>query len=181
MEKILVLSPSSYGLQPYKFLLVQDPAVRQQLTPASWNQPQIEECSHYVVFAGRRDMTEADVATFVGLIAQTRGLPETGLADYKNMMVGDLVKGPRHAIAAHWAARQAYIALGNLLTSAALLGVDACPMEGFNPEAYDEILGLKASPFQALCSCALGYRSAADKYQTLKKVRFDKKNLIQIV
>jgi nitroreductase len=178
LQKSLELTASSYGLQPYKFVVVNDPALRKKLTPASWKQPQIEESSHFVVFAGRTDIEEKDIQRFISLIARTRGVPEDSLAQYRDMMVGDLVKGPRHAIAAHWAARQAYIALGTLLTSAALLGVDACPMEGFDPSAYDEILGLKGSGYQSLCVCALGYRSSDDAYQKLKKVRADRKDIV---
>jgi len=131
------------------------------------------------VFAGRTDIEEKDIKGFISRIAQVRGVGEDTLAGYRDVMVGDLVKGPRHAVAAHWSARQAYIALGTLLTSAAVLGVDACPMEGFDPDAYDDILGLKASGFHALCACALGYRAPNDAYQNLKKVRFSPEALIQ--
>ncbi len=179
LEKCLTLSASSYGLQPYKFILVKDPALRKKLTPASWNQQQVEAASHFVVFAGKTDIEEKDIKSFISRIAQVRGVGEETLAGYRDAMVGDLVKGPRHAVAASWSARQAYIALGTLLTSAAVLGVDACPMEGFNPDAYDEILGLKAAGFHALCACALGYRASDDAYQKLKKVRFPSEVLVQ--
>lgn len=179
LEKALLLSPSSYGLQPYRFIDVKDPAVRKKLTPVSWNQAQVETASHFVVFAARTDLTEEMVDRFISLTAEKRGIPPESLAAYRRMMVQDLVKGPRHAVVADWAARQVYIALGNLMTSAALLGVDTCPMEGINPDAYDEILGLKGSGFKTVCACALGTRSAEDKYQFAKKVRFGREELVQ--
>jgi nitroreductase len=97
------------------------------------------------------------------------------------MMLGDIVNGPRSKIAHEWAARQAYIALGNLMTSAAVLGVDACPMEGFVPAEFDRILGLKNSGYATVVCCALGYRSPGDKYSKQPKVRFDAKELVQHV
>jgi nitroreductase len=97
------------------------------------------------------------------------------------MMMGDLVQGPRSRVAQHWAANQAYLALGNLLTSAALLGVDATPMEGFNPAEYDRILGLPGTGYATAVACALGYRSPQDKYAALAKVRFDPAELIQTI
>lgn len=178
LEQALVLTPSSYGLQPWKFIVVTDPALKTQLRPASWNQSQVEDCSHLVVFAAQQDITEADVDRFVARIAEVRGATPESLAGYRGYMVGDLVKGPRHAIIAEWAARQAYIALGNLMTSAALLGVDACPFEGLEPAKYDEILGLTGSGFATVCACPLGYRSADDKYASVPKVRFEAKDVV---
>jgi nitroreductase len=181
LESALVLSPSSYGLQPYRFIDVKDPAVRKKLTPASWNQAQVESADRFVVFAARTDTTEADVKAFINLIADTRNVPPESLAGYEKMMMGSLVTGPRHALVAEWAARQAYIALGNLLTSAALVGVDACPMEGIDAAAYDDILGLKGGRYRTLFAAALGYRSPEDKYQAAKKVRFSPTELLQTV
>ena len=113
-----------------------------------------------------------------GRIADTRGLPRGSLQTYYEMMVGDLVKGPRSAWVNEWTARQTYIALGNLLTSAGLLGIDACPMEGFDRAQFDEILGLKSKGFASAVIATLGYRSAADKYAAAAKVRFPKEKII---
>ena len=96
-------------------------------------------------------------------------------------MVGDLVTGPRSKIAHEWATRQAYIALGNLMTCAAVLGVDTCPMEGFVPGEYDRVLGLENSDYVTVVCCALGYRSANDKYAGLAKVRYPATDLIRVV
>jgi nitroreductase len=179
LEEALVLSPSSYGLQPYRFVVVADPELRKKLRAASWDQPQVTDASHFVVFAHKLAVTEADVERFVGLIAETRSTARSALQGYHDMMAGDLVKGPRSAMVKEWTARQTYIALGNLLTSAALLGVDACPMEGLDPAKYDEILGLTAKGFGTTNACALGYRAADDKYAGAKKVRFPSDELIE--
>ena len=179
LEQALVLSPSSYGLQPYRFVIVNDPAIRQRLRAVSWDQPQVTDASHLVVFARKLALTEADVERFVALIAATRSTARSSLQGYYDMMVGDLVKGPRSAWIQEWTARQTYLALGNLLTSAALLGVDACPMEGLDVARYDDILGLTANGFGTTNVCALGYRAADDKYADLKKVRFPNDELIE--
>ncbi|MDD2762867.1 MAG: NAD(P)H-dependent oxidoreductase [Opitutaceae bacterium] len=179
LEQALVLSASSYGLQPYRFIVASDPRLREALKPLSWGQAQVTDASHYIVFARKRSLTEADVEKFVNLTTDTRGLARGSLKGYYDMMVGDLVKGPRSAWVQEWAARQTYIALGNLLTSAALLGIDACPMEGLDPVKYDEVLGLPAQGYSTVCACALGYRAADDKYATAKKVRLPAGELIQ--
>ena len=97
------------------------------------------------------------------------------------MMVGDLINGPRGKIAQEWATRQTYIALGNLMTCAAVLGVDACPMEGFVPAEYDRVLGLNGSGYASVVCCALGYRSANDKYAGLAKVRYETSDLVSVI
>ncbi len=181
LERALVLSPSSYGLQPYRFLVIDNPAKRAELLPHSWNQKQVLDCSHYVVFTARTKMTEADVDKLIARTTDVRKIPAASLNFYRDMMLGDLVKGPRSQIAHDWATRQAYIALGNLMTCAAVLGVDACPMEGFVPAEYDRVLGLQNSGYASVVCCALGYRAANDKYAGLPKVRFEIKDLVHYV
>jgi nitroreductase len=181
LERALVLSPSSYGLQPYRFLVINDPAKRAALLPHSWNQKQVVDCSHYVVFTARTKMTETDVSKLIARTTDIRKIPAESLNFYRDMMLGDLVKGPRSQIAHEWATRQAYIALGNLMTCAAVLSVDACPMEGFVPAEYDRLLGLESSGYASVVCCALGYRAANDKYASLPKVRFEVKDLVRYV
>ena len=178
LEQALILTPTSYGLQPYKFLILTDPALRARLVPASWGQTQPVDCSHYVVFAARAQNTEADVDRYIARMAEVRGAAPEALAGFKKVLMGDVVDGPRGQVALEWAARQAYIALGNFMTSAALVGVDTCPMEGFEPAKYDEILGLPAQGFRAVVACAAGYRAADDKYAALPKVRFPASEII---
>jgi nitroreductase len=181
LEQALILTPTSYGLQPYRFLIVQNPAKRAELLPHSWNQKQVVDCSHYVVFVARTEMKEVDVDRLISRITQVRGIPAAALACYRDMMVNDVVKGPRGQVAHEWAARQAYIALGNAMTAAALLGVDGCPMEGLNPVEYDRILGLAGTGYKTVVALALGYRAADDKYATLAKVRYEASELVQTI
>ena len=178
LEEALILSPSSYGMQPYHFFVITDPATREKLVPASWNQRQPADCSHYVVFAVRTANTEADVDEYMARIAEVRGGTAEAMGSFKGMLMGDVVHGARGKAAGEWAARQAYIALGNFMTAAALVGIDTCPMEGFVPPQYDEILGLKEKGLTAAVACAAGYRAAGDKYASLLKVRFPASKLI---
>lgn len=179
LEEALVLSPSSYGLQPWKFLVVTDPALKARLRPASWNQAQVEDCSHHVVFLVKKDLGMPEIEHFVDRIAEVRAVPRESLAGYRGYMVGDLAEGPRAKVINEWAARQVYIALGNFMTAAAVLGVDTCPMEGLVPAQYDEILGLEGSGWATLCACPAGYRAPEDKYADLPKVRFPREEVIE--
>lgn len=178
LERALILTPTSYGLQPFKFLVITDQATKDKLVPVSWNQRQPADCSHYVVFAARLKNTEADVDHYLARIAEVRGGTVEALAGLKKMLMGDIVNGPRGQIALEWSTRQAYIALGNFMTSAAMAGIDTCPMEGFVPERYDEILGLSAQGYHAAVACAAGYRAASDKYAAAPKVRLPAAELV---
>lgn len=181
LEKTLVLTPTSYGLQPYHFLIVQDSAKRAALLPHSWGQKQVVDCSHFVVFTARTDMKEADVTRLIARISSVRGIPAESLNRYRDVIVGDIVKGARGKIAHEWATRQTYIALGNLMTAAALLGVDACPMEGLVAAEYDKVLQLDGTGYATVVACALGYRAAADKYASLPKVRYLTQDLVRVI
>lgn len=176
----LRLSPSSYGLQPWKFLIVQTPELRKKLRPVSWNQSQVEDCSHYVVFTTLREITEDYINRFIALTAKVRGADPAGMEGYRKMMVGNLV-GPQHApTTLAWTQRQAYIAMGNLMNAAALMAIDTCPIEGLDPKKYDEILGLDNTPFSTVAAVAVGYRHAEDKYQHAKKIRFCADEVLEI-
>ena len=176
LEEALVLSSSSGGLQPWKFIDVADPAIREKLVPASSGQPQVKEASHLVVFTIVTDFSEAEVDAHLERTAELRGSGVESLSGFREMLVG-VINAMDPAARQAWAAKQAFLALGNLLTSAALLGIDACPMGGFVPEQYDAILGLKSKGLAAVVICTLGYRSAADHYANLPKVRFAKSDL----
>jgi nitroreductase len=178
LEEVLVLSPSSFGLQPWKFVVVTDPTLREKLVPASWGQRQIADASHLVVFAFKKNFSEADVKVYIDRISAVRGIPAASLAPYNDMMVGSLFKGRDATARKAWAIDQIYIALGNFLTSTAVLGIDSCPMEGIDPVKYDEILGLDAIGLTTVVVGVAGYRAATDKYATLKKVRFEHKDVI---
>ncbi len=167
----LRLAPSSYGLQPYKFLVISDPALRAKLREASWGQPQITEASHLVVMCARTDLGPAYVDEYLKLIADERGVPADSLNGFREILVGFAQNMSQETILT-WAKKQVYIALGVLLSAAALAKVDACPMEGFEPAKYDEILGLKAMNLTSTVVCPLGFRSADDAHASMKKVRF---------
>jgi len=179
LEQALVLTASSYGLQPWKFLVITDPAIRAELRPHSWNQSQITDCSHLVVLLKKRLITAADADQLITATAAARGLDPSLLEGYRKMIQVDLIDGPRSQVIGAWAANQVYIALGNLLTSAALLGVDTCAIEGFSPPEYDRILKLEADDYQSCVVCACGYRSGDDKYASLAKVRYPATDLIE--
>jgi len=181
LEEALVLSPSSFGLQPYRFLIVKDPAIRAQLKPHSWNQTQVVDASHYIVLAGRTAMTETEVDRFLDRVVEVRSIPKESLDGYRGMMYGSLLSPGAETRIPHWAALQAYIALGNLMTSAALLGVDTCAIEGFAPAEYDAILGLKEQGYASVVCCALGYRHSEDKHASAAKVRFPSSDLIKTI
>jgi nitroreductase len=178
LEEALVLSPSSAGLQPWKFVVVTDRTTREKLLPASWGQRQIVDASHLVVFASKKNLGEADVESYINRIAEVRGVTLDSLAPFRDMVMGGIIKSMDDSARAAWAARQTYIALGNFLTSAALLGIDACPMEGFESGKYNEILGLDKQGLSAVVIATAGYRSTEDKYAALKKVRFPKEEVL---
>ncbi|MEG4004967.1 NAD(P)H-dependent oxidoreductase [Microcoleus sp. Pol11C1] len=179
LEDALVLTPSSYGLQPWKFLIITSSELKEQLKPHSWNQSQVTDCSHYVVFAIKKNLTAEDVDRFMARTVELRGGTVEAMAGYRNLIVSDLVDGARSFNINQWSTRQTYIALGNFMTCAALLGVDTCPMEGIEPVNYDRLLGLSAKGFTTVVACAAGYRSEADKYASLAKVRFPKSEILE--
>jgi nitroreductase len=181
LEKTLVLTPTSYGLQPYQFLVIENPAKRAELLAHSWHQKQVVDASHFVVFAARTSMTEADVDKYIHRTVSVRKLPGDALHRYRDVIVGDVVHGARGKIAHEWATRQVYIALGNLMTAAAVIGVDASPMEGLVPAEYDKILGLENSGYATVVACALGYRSPHDKYAGMAKIRYETHELVRYI
>ncbi len=179
LEESLLLSPSSYGLQPWKFIVVNDPSLREKLKAVSWNQSQVTDCSHYAVLLYKEKMDESHIARFIDRMVEVRGIDRAKLKAYEEMMIGDLVKGPRSQTIDTWAKCQTYIAMGFLMETAACLKIDACPMEGLDPHAYDDLLGVHGTGFKTVASVALGYRDAADAYQKVKKVRFLKDEVIE--
>jgi len=181
LEEALLLTPSSGGLQPWKFIVVTDPVVRAKLKPASYGQAQITDASHLVVLASKNDFNEADVDAHIRRLSNVQGVPMEALAQFRGMLVGGIVQSMDEPARNAWARNQAYIALGNLLTSAALLGIDACPMEGFNRAQYDVILGLREEGFASAVIATLGYRLPTDKHAAGPKVRFPKEQIFSKV
>jgi nitroreductase len=176
LEQALVLSPSSYGLQPWRFLVITDPEIKSQLPAISWNQNQPMECSHMVVLAVAERLDEAYVDEHIQQIADTRGIAAESMGGYRKMLVSTISATETHL---DWNARQVYLALGQLMTSAAMLGVDSCPMEGIQAKEYDRLLGLEGSGYCSTVGCALGYRDPSDPIAKLKKVRFSPGEVVQ--
>jgi nitroreductase len=179
LEEALILTPSSFGLQPWKFIVITDKEMKAKLKAHSWNQSQVTDCSHYVVFASLKKICEADIDKFLAHTVKVRGGSLEALKGYRGMMTGFLIQGAGSKNATEWAVRQTYIALGNFMTAAALLRIDTCPMEGFVPAEYDKILGLEAKGLTAAVCCAAGYRRADDKHAGLPKIRFHTDEMIE--
>ena len=176
LEQTLVLAPSSYGLQPWKFVVVTSQSLKDQLPAAAWGQPQPRDCSHFMVFAAKQTVEDAFVAKFIQRTASIRGVRTDSLNAMKDAILSKLHRmGSSHL---NWTSRQCYIALGFVLEAAALLKVDACPMEGIIPEQLDPLLGLTDSGYTSVVACALGYRSANDAYASQAKVRSENKDVI---
>lgn len=176
LEESLILTPSSYGLQPWKFLIVQDAELREQLVAHSWRQRQVADCSHLVVMAVKKAYSLDDLDAFITRMAEVRGGTAEALAGFRKMVAGTQAQG---YMTKEWAKMQAYIALGQFMTSCALLGIDTCPMEGFVPAKYDELLGLEAQGLTTAVLCPAGYRHADDRYASLPKVRFTNADVIE--
>lgn len=177
----LILAPSSFGLQPWKFFVVTNPGVRQQLVEHSWGQTQVIDASHLVVLAFKKDVNTADVDRYMQNIADVRQVPVDNLQGFSNVIKGFLEKPPYPLDIDEWSKRQVYIALGQFMTSAALLGIDTCPMEGFNPPKYDEVLGLAEQGYASVVVCPAGYRAEDDKSAAQAKVRYPAQDLVQYV
>jgi nitroreductase len=170
IERALQLSPSSYGIAPWRFVVITDQATKAKLPPISWNQPQPRDCSHMVVLAARVGISAGDIDRYVELIKRERNATDAMLADYRAMMLNTVQSTPPERLD-EWCARQCYIALGFLMSACAMLSVDACPMEGIEASKYDELLGLPERGYRTVVGCAVGYRSADDWLASLKKVR----------
>ncbi|MEO1147001.1 MAG: NAD(P)H-dependent oxidoreductase [Cyanobacteria bacterium J06638_22] len=178
LEEAIVLSPSSFGLQPWKFVVITDPEIRKTLQEHAWGQAQVVDASHLVVFARKLSMSAADVDHYINYMADVREMPAEGLKGFGDMVKGFLQSPPYPMDIAAWTSRQTYIAVGQFLTSAALLGIDVCPMEGFVPAKVDETLELTQQGYGAVVLCAAGYRADDDKYAGLKKVRYPKSEVM---
>ena len=173
------MAPTAYGLQPFQIIKVQDEALRLSLrTEASFGQAQVTDASDFFVIAARTDVDESYITDYISRIAKTRDMDTTDLEGFKQTMIGDIC-GRTPEMRLSWASKQAYIALGSMIETAALVGVDACPMEGFVPTKVDEILGLSAHNLTSLAYLAVGYRGE-DYMAQAKKVRFSKEQILLI-
>ncbi len=176
LKESIQLSASSFGLQLYKVIIVENPELRAQLQTASWGQTQIVDASHLLVFANQTTVDNGDVDNYLNNVAATRNLPIEALTGYGDFMKGSLANMPEE-VKPIWTAKQTYIALGNLLNAAAELKIDVTPMEGFVPAQYNEILGLDKLNLNAALVATVGYRHAEDDTQHYAKVRKSNEDL----
>jgi len=170
LKEAIRLSASSFGLQLYKVIILENTELRAKLQPASWGQTQIVDASHLIVFANQTSVTDADVDSYIKNVSETRNVPVEALAGYGDYMKG-AVGGMPEDVKSIWTAKQTYIALSNLLNAAAELKIDVTPMEGFVPAQYNEILGLDKLNLNAALVAAVGYRHEEDATQHGAKVR----------
>jgi nitroreductase len=172
------LTPSSYGLQPIKVLLIETKELREQIKPIAWNQAQVVDASHLLVFCHYTALSESYVDQHVSLMANTRNLPIEKLQGFGTHVKSSIATMDADHVN-QWTGKQTYIALGQVLLSCALLKIDATPMEGFDRKALDELLDLSKDGLSASLLCPIGYRHAEDPYITLKKVRKTKDALFE--
>jgi nitroreductase len=180
LKEAIRLSTSSYGLQLYKVFIIENPEIRAQLQPVSWGQSQIVDASHLFVFANYTDVQESHIDHYIENIAQTRGISIEAVKGYGDFMKNGLIGLPQDKKAI-WTSKQTYLALGNLLNAAAELKIDVTPMEGFEPEKYNEILGLNALGLNASLVATVGYRHEEDATQHLAKVRKSTEELFETI
>lgn len=177
LESSLALTPSSFGLQPWKFFIIESPEIREKLKPVSWGQGQVTDASHLIVLTARTDLSQQDIDSWITRLSEVQGTPIDDLAGLAGV-ISSFAGGMNPTEKQNWNTRQVYIALGQLMTSAALMGIDTCPLEGISAADYDEILELKDSGYATAVACALGYRSADDKYAAATKARFPVEKVI---
>ncbi len=181
LEEAMLLAPSSFGLQPWRFIVVENKELLAKFPAVSWGQTQPVECSHYVVFAYRKDLSVADVDHFINRIAAVRDVSLESLAGYRGFIMGSHKAASENGTLNEWCARQVYLAIGQAMTAAAVLGIDTCPMEGIDAAQYDALLGLEAEGYASVCTVAFGYRASDDKHAQHAKVRFPHDEVIKHV
>jgi nitroreductase len=170
------LAPSSFGLQPWKVLVITDPQLRAKIREHAWGQPQVTDASHLIIFAARKEIHEEYIEHFIKTTAEARNATIESLEGFRGMLLNS-VKNMTPEAMTSWNQRQAYIALGILMLGAAEKHIDSCPMEGFDAKEVDKVLGL--TDYTATAFCPIGYRIASDKYAMLAKVRFPASEVIE--
>ena len=177
VKKVFNLSASSYGLQPYKMIVVQNPELKEKLVPASFGQQQISQSAAILVVAVRTDFGMDYIDQFFKDMSTKRQIPLKNLEGYKNFMKGSFVNKSEDEISS-WATKQVYLTMGHMLASLAALQIDACPMEGLDPQAYDKILDLDAKQLKTIIAMPIGVRAPDDASATALKVRKDLSDII---
>lgn len=174
--EVLRMSPSSYGLQPWKFVIVRNPLVRSQIKSHAWGQSQVVDASHLIVFCALTKMDKEYISRYITRLAEIRSIERGSLEAYERSM-HEFLKSRSLQEMSDWMKRQVYIPLGMFISECARRKVDACPMEGFNPSGVDQVLDLAQEGVTSVALCSVGYRAADDRYAGLKKVRFEPNEL----
>lgn len=180
LKEVLRLTPSSYGLQPWHFLMIENPELRAELRVHSWGQAQVTDASHLIIICTYTDMSDAFIDAHIKHTAEQRNIETDKLQAYGNFVkkkMEDLTLEQKRI----WNSKQAYIALGQFMLACAEMQIDATPMEGFEPEKYNEILGLTERGLQATLVCPIGYRSEEDPAQFNTKVRRPIEDLFEVI
>ena len=164
------LTATSYGLQPLKLMVIKDKDLQSQLVPVSYNQKQVGEASHLLVFCIESQMDTTFITSYFDRVKSIRNTEDAILDPFKTFLIEDF-KNKSQSDKEAWAVKQAYLALGNIMTVCALLNIDACPMEGFSPSDYDTVLGLEALKLKSVLVMPIGYRAKDDFMADLQKVR----------
>ena len=170
LKEAFNLTATSYGLQPVKMIVIQNKEIQNQLVAHSWNQPQVAQASHVLVLCIPKEYTTKDVENYFSLVKNIRNTPNEILNPFKEMLTSSIATKTQEELKT-WNTNQAYIALGNLMTVAANEQIDSCPMEGFIPEKYDEILNLDKHNLTSVLVLPVGFRAEDDFMKDLKKVR----------
>ena len=173
----LRLTPSSFGMQAWKFIIVKNPEIREKLVPVSWNQKQVADASHLLVLARPEDVQEDDAEKWSDFLAETQKT-STDKKEAFSQVLKSYINSLSQQQKDRWLDVQLYIALGNLMTVCAIEGIDSCPMEGFDKAKYDEILQLKKWNLKSVLICPIGYRAADDPYQHKEKARYPLSDLV---
>ncbi len=170
LKKGFNLTATSYGLQPIKLVVVKNKVLQQQLIPFSFNQPQVAQASHVLILCIEQKIDHKYITSYFERVQKVRGTSEEILNPYREELVRDFSTRDSHDIR-EWATNQAYLALGNLLTICAVRQIDSCPMEGFSPTGYDQLLGLSEKGLNSVLVLPVGYRAGDDQFSGFKKVR----------
>lgn len=170
LKKAFNLTATSYGLQPITLIVIKDKELQEKLVPHSFGQQQVVQASHVLVICIQTDIDKAYITRYFDQIKRVRGTGDEILNPFKEALVSEFSKKKENEIIA-WSTNQAYLALGNLLTVCAMEKIDSCPMEGFVPKAYDDLLGLPERGLSSVLVLPVGYRAKDDMFSDFKKVR----------
>ena len=180
IKQAISLTATSYGLESYKVLVIENPEIREKLVPASWGQTQVADASHLLVFCNFNEVTPEQIDAYLKLKSETQGIPAENLTGYGDFMKKTIGGMPQDVVK-NWTAKQTYIAVGNAMAACAELKIDSCPMEGYDAVQYHEILGLDALGLSSSVVLPIGYRSEEDQTQNGKKIRKPISEMFEVV